>query len=1160
MKLEIIIGAVNTLKTEECIKRIKEIRKNDTDSRIFFVVPEQFSYSAEKQLLESFGGIGLNGIEVVTFSRLCERYLNRAKKNKLTASGKAALIQKAVNGINREENIYSGSSEKPGFANVVSDIITELKSCLITPDMLCRCAENTDNEMLRRKLLSLADIYSGYCRLNNGEFYDSEEDLTELAGVIDREAIFENTYFFIDNYYEFYPQHYRALKSILKNARSLAVTLPYDDNDRELYQIPKNTLSRLKNTAKELGAQIVEVTAEKRKDYYCSEELKFLSDNYSKFNVGKFKPYESKTKDISVYAARDPYTEIEYAARRIRWLVDEKDYRYRDIALCCGNIEEYLNIIEAVFSQYDIKYFTDAKLPVAEHPIIQTVVSLFDIISEGWSYDSVFRYLKSGFIYKTDGEGNVSGFARDDIDLLDSYVLKYGIKGKKKWLSEEEWKANASSLSDALSEQRAENEKEKIKKIDRIRREATEPIKHFIENTSGRNTVLRLAGALFEFFEEINLYSGLSAEVAKLNKNGLTNEALKLSQIWNLLISTLDQLVVALNDAKCSREEFKKYIFAALSANEISIIPPTQDCVAISSANTVGNDLPRAVFIVGAIRGATPFEKNDEGMLSDTDRDELDRLLAEYQCPIGGATAYLRANEEYKFYNVLLSPRSILNVSYPMNNFNGEAQMPAQIISDLKKIFKNLKIEAFTHSSRDELDMFFTVSSAFDYLLKNRNNKNDKTAQAIYKWFSENDSERLEVIGKADEYKTQRAKITPKNAELLYSEMLDYSASRLKVYADCPFKFFLQYGLGAKPEEIWQIQSFDLGTLMHYIVCEYCRAVENGAKTFEELRESWQSLTDEKSNEIIENIVAGVTKTVISSVGRDEDKIRYLLMRIKNIIENSVDIVRKSLTSGEYAAVEFEKRFLIKLNSGERNIGIKGTIDRIDMAKNDDVAGLRVIDYKSGKKDFSVVSVCDMQDIQLILYATAATELFRTGNIRYSEPGTKSRITAIMYNKLKSNIVEANGMNTAEIEEKRQKEMKLNGVVVLDSTSDKKNKEIYDISDAVLMDKDIGEGQKSSYMKFELKNDGQPKSTSEFMGRESFEKMCEYVNKKIIKADREIRNGNIEILPAFEKSSSACDYCDMREVCLFDEKKDNVRTLCKKSEEAWEIIERELNE
>ena len=87
---------------------------------------------------------------------------------------------------------------------------------------------------------------------------------------------------------------------------------------------------------------------------------------------------------------------------------------------------------------------------------------------------------------------------------------------------------------------------------------------------------------------------------------------------------------------------------------------------------------------------------------------------------------------------------------------------------------------------------------------------------------------------------------------------------------------------------------------------------------------------------------------------------------------------------------------------------------------------------------------------------------------------------------------------------------------------------------------------------------GEPKSNSEVMTRNNFGKMTEYVNKKILKTDSEIMKGNIEILPYAENDSKACDYCEMKEVCLFDKNKDNVRKLCVKAEEAWEIIDREL--
>ena len=296
----------------------------------------------------------------------------------------------------------------------------------------------------------------------------------------------------------------------------------------------------------------------------------------------------------------------------------------------------------------------------------------------------------------------------------------------------------------------------------------------------------------------------------------------------------------------------------------------------------------------------------------------------------------------------------------------------------------------------------------------------------------------------------------------------------------------MKYGLGAKPEEVWQIQKFDLGTLMHYIICKYCEIIEGDASDFIALRQKWKELTQEQSDKIIDGIISDISKNIISVVGKDEDKIKYLLMRIKKIVSRSAEIVRISLTKGEYVAVEYEKNFWIELNSDERNIGVKGTIDRIDIAQNGETAGIRVIDYKSGKKDFSVVSICNMQDVQLVLYATAATELFKMGKIKYSNSDAKAKITGIMYNKLKDSFVEADGADKGTISDKLSKEMRLNGVVILDTTVDEKDNEHFDVSDAVLMDSDIETKGESSYLKFELKNNGEPKSNSEVMSRSDF--------------------------------------------------------------------------
>ncbi len=1153
MRFEIIKGAINSYKTNECINRIETIKKENPDARVLFIVPEQFSYSAENLITSHFDGTGLNNIEVVTMTRLAERYLNQSGKEYITKVGKAVLIQKAINNIESEDNIYIGSLDKPGFLDTVSDIITELKRCLITPQMLLECAEKSENNMLKLKLVSIAQIYSKYQELNADSFYDSEEDLTRLSLLILNECILSDAHIFIDEFSEFYPQHYRVIESIMKTAKSLYITLPYDSDNGEIYQIPLKTFYKLKMIAEKNKIKVYESNILPDKEFFKSKELDFYFKNYNRFINKNFVPYSKKTEDIAVFTARDPYSEIEYAAKKIRWLVDKEGYRYRDIAVCLGGAEEYNSIIEAVFNQYSIKYFADDKLPIVEHPVILTILSLFDIIKENWSYDSIFKYLKTGFVY-TKNDDIVSPLPNDYVDLLDCYILKYGIKGKKKWLDDNEWELKTASISDALSDKKINNDDE-IALINNIRKLIITPIKNFIEKTSKGNTVFSIATALFEFMEDINLYQGLLNERNLLISDNMVNEAQQLSQIWNILMDVLDQITTSLGDIKCSRDEFCKFLTAGLCVNEISIIPPTLDCVSVSGINAPGGTKVKALFVIGAVRGAIPLEKTETGMLSDTDRKEVDEILAGFNRELGGDSVYLRLSEEYKLYRLIFSSIKQLYISYPLNNFNGEAQMPSGLIIDLRKIFSDLEQKSDLFFYDTDFERFFTLNSAFDYLLKNRNNTNDKIASDIYTHFFENDKikDKLGIIKEADLYKTQNSKISSKNAELLYRDMLNYSASKLKVYAECPFKYFLKYGLGAKPEEIWQIQKFDLGTVMHYIICKYCETVSKDADNFEALRQKWINLTNEESNEIVDSIILDVTENITKSVGKDEDKIKYLLMRIKRIINRSVEIVKNSLIKGDYVAVEYEKEFYLKLDDTS-DIKVKGTIDRIDLSKSEDVASIRVIDYKSGKKDFSIISVCNMLDIQLVLYATAAGELYKMGKVKHSDPHIEPKVTGMMYNKLKDIIVEAEGEDKANIDKKISKEMKLNGVVILDSNENEQP----DITNAVMMDSDIELKGESSYLNFSLTGKGEISKRSEYLSRSDFDKLTEYVKRKIIKTNRKIMFGDTQILPACDKNSSVCDYCEMAEVCLFDKNLDSVRNLCTDTDTAWEIIDNEL--
>ena len=154
MLLNIISGGIGTGKSTALYSLIKENLKNNPESGAILLVPEQFSYTAEKTLNQIAGGQGPNRIEVLTFSRLISRYIDIS--GDLSPSGKIMLIQKALSKTG-EDNMFLSATKRAGFISSCADLFSEFKRYLITPDDILSIG--TESSVTSAKLRSIAEIY-----------------------------------------------------------------------------------------------------------------------------------------------------------------------------------------------------------------------------------------------------------------------------------------------------------------------------------------------------------------------------------------------------------------------------------------------------------------------------------------------------------------------------------------------------------------------------------------------------------------------------------------------------------------------------------------------------------------------------------------------------------------------------------------------------------------------------------------------------------------------------------------------------------------------------------------------------------------------------------------------------------------------------------------
>ncbi|MBE7016096.1 MAG: hypothetical protein E7417_04660, partial [Ruminococcaceae bacterium] len=296
-------------------------------------------------------------------------------------------------------------------------------------------------------------------------------------------------------------------------------------------------------------------------------------------------------------------------------------------------------------------------------------------------------------------------------------------------------------------------------------------------------------------------------------------------------------------------------------------------------------------------------------------------------------------------------------------------------------------------------------------------------------------------------------------------------------------------------------------------------------------------------------------KKVLPESGEEKPRLDYIISRCeKNLIE-STENIRKSINGGDYAVIACEKDFEVTIDWKNDSVTLVGTIDRIDAMEIGNHTNLRIVDYKSGTKKFSTTSILNKLDMQLVLYAQAAVNMHKEGVLEAVNQELSPRVTAVFYNKINEDLVSLSEDSPSLAKSELQKANKLDGVIVLEEQSDTLALEnIYD------MDHDFQQCSKSDYLNVSLNKSGELGSTSQVISRKNFNTVSDYLKKAVIDIDKSIKSGDISVNPYKKSSESACDFCDYKQICMFDEDTDIHRKLITDKKSVFEIMESEVAE
>lgn len=199
--LYIIKGRAGSGKSTYLFQKVKEII--DQSSKIYIITPEQFSFTAEKKLLEELQREAAINAEVLTFSRMAYRVINENGKTlkNIEGFGKSMLIYDILDNTKKELQFLGKNMQN---IEIIERSITEFKKHNITKEKLQDITEKVDDEYLKSKLEDMSKIYSKFQETIEEKFLDEDDTLTYLAQNIKNTKMFQDAVILIDEFVRIY--------------------------------------------------------------------------------------------------------------------------------------------------------------------------------------------------------------------------------------------------------------------------------------------------------------------------------------------------------------------------------------------------------------------------------------------------------------------------------------------------------------------------------------------------------------------------------------------------------------------------------------------------------------------------------------------------------------------------------------------------------------------------------------------------------------------------------------------------------------------------------------------------------------------------------------------------------------------------------------------
>ena len=1100
----LIIGRAGSGKTAAVMQEIKQNMHSHCPGSIL-IVPEQYSHEAERELCRVCGDELSLHAEVMSFTGLARHVASKQGGNAapwLDKGGRLLCMALAVKNVGSRLKVYSAAQRRSEMQQMLLNAVDELKTACISSDALLSAAESCPDS-LGDKLYDLALVLEAYDAVVANGRADPADRLDILARQIAEGDSLRGRKIYVDGFIDFTRQQQEVLRSMLARGLDITLCLTVDDmhGESEIYELSRRAGRSLMAIAKETGHEVrTELKSGGR-----GGAMGFFAEHMFSYTAAE---YPGAGEAVRLLRAESMSAECEQAAALCLELVREKNCRWRDIAICVRGFEDYRGTLESVFRLYDVPLFTNRRSDMLSKPLPAMINAAYAVIQGGWDVDDVISYMRC----------DLNGLSDAECDELENYIFKWQLRAGA-WQRRTDWRQHPEGYG-ADYDEAAE---EKLRRINDERRRLARPLQKFQRETEAAETAVDHCRALANFFAGLYLPELLKARAEKLIALGREKSAAEYRQLWDIIVNSLEQCAAILGESPMDAFEFSKLYTLMLSSYDIGSIPVALDRVSAGDFDKNRRRNIKHLIVLGASDQRLPRGEESAGVFS---QDERQRLL-EMELDLGSGGDSELWREFSLIYNTLTMPSESLSLLCPTVDSTGAELRPAFVFNRAAAIFGIEPERADLSAAR------MSASSPALGLAAESFKKPGAAELAAREYFAEKEPQRLRGLEAAANM--SRGKLSTEAVDKLYGKKLYLSASRIDKFASCRFAYFCQYGLKAKPYEPAGFKPPEIGTFMHYLL-------ENTAREVGE-KGGFKRVDDRELREITDKYVSLFIKEELDDFQEKSRRFIYLFRRIctdaYSVVQDMADELRRS----EFEPLDFELDFSnagdlppVELGEGAEQLRLSGIADRVDGWLHEGKLYLRVVDYKTGRKEFELSDIYYGMNLQMLMYLFA---LEKGGEKRYK---AELRPAGVMYIPARSPLIAmGRGAGEEEILSERAKELRRSGLVL----DDEALQEAWE------------SGSDKRYIPIKMRY-GKP-VTDSVMSAEKLGLLSRHIEKSLKSMAATLRHGSIAADPYYRsQQENACLNCDYFEACHFSDgaNGESCRFMPKlRPEKVWELME-----